>query len=220
MFSPTLPGENQFNESCATRWSGEIFCVISLCFTLFVTRILVPEKYFFKFLFDLVLRVGFPAYYIYSFPSLNQFIAATFKKSILDPINVRRENASQVISNLTLRSAPPQIEINVWKYRNTNPISVESLYSGLTITFKKSGKRKRKCFWLWRDFFNSARLLTCVLAPLWPWEFFVASCQWHVRWAHEYCTKQGYRVHKTFRVAGRTDRSVLAHYPGWNGTKF
>ena len=114
-FSPTLPGDDQNNESCATilvDWSGEIFCVISLCFTLFVTRILVPEKYFFKFLFDLVLRVGFPAYYIYSFPSLNQFIAATFKKSILDPINSQRENASQVISNLTVRSAPPQIEVN------------------------------------------------------------------------------------------------------------
>ena len=68
-FSPVLPEEeNQIEARCAktSRWFGEIFCLMSFCsFTLGMTLIDPPIPVLFQFLFNLILKVGCPAFYIY-----------------------------------------------------------------------------------------------------------------------------------------------------------
>ena len=81
--SPTLPAENQYtNEKCLTKWIGEIFCGIFICFIIYAKQFLVADMYLFSFLFEFTLRVVFPAYYIYSFPSLSKYVSTYFKKNV------------------------------------------------------------------------------------------------------------------------------------------
>ena len=116
--SPTLPGSSQEEGQCATKFFGEIFCVILFCFFTYAGHFFDPDhvhdphQIFVPLLFSFTLKVGFPAYYIHSFPALNDFVSTHFKKNVLNPANELKENVSQVLSHVTLR-ASPQIDVNV-----------------------------------------------------------------------------------------------------------
>ena len=77
--SPTLPGTSTNRENSVTDWLGEIFCMIFLCFIIIAILFFDPQEYVIPFLFDSVLRVGFPAYYIYIFPSLYDYVFTSLK---------------------------------------------------------------------------------------------------------------------------------------------
>ena len=115
-FSPVLPEEeNQIEARCATtsRWFGEIFCLISFCsFTLGMTLIDPPIPVLFQFLFNLILKVGCPAFYIYCSPSHSVYVNTFFKKNVLNPINESKEIVSQFFSKFSFRQTP-QIDVNV-----------------------------------------------------------------------------------------------------------
>ena len=84
--------------------------MISICFLTFVIQFFDPQEYVIIFLFDSVMRVGFPAYYIYSFPPLYDYVSTSFKKNVVKPLKRRKENVRKLLSGLT-RS--PQIDIIV-----------------------------------------------------------------------------------------------------------
>ena len=110
--SPTLPGDNQAGCKCATKWFGEIFCVIIFSFISFATILFDPHDFFVPFLFDFTLRVGFPMYYIHSLPSLSQFMINHFNKNVISPIIDLKEHVDQVLRAITSRTSP-EIDVNV-----------------------------------------------------------------------------------------------------------
>ena len=112
MTSPTLPIPNTNRVTrCVTTWFGEIFCTIILCFVIVATRFFYPYKFVIVFLFDSVLRVGFPTYYIYSYPSLSNYVSNSFKKNALNPLKERKENVRKLLSSF---KRSPRIDVKVW----------------------------------------------------------------------------------------------------------
>ena len=69
-----------------------------------------PHEFVMPFLFDSVLRVGFPAYYIYSSPFLRHYVSTSFKKNALNPLKERKENVRQLLSGL---KRSPRIDVKV-----------------------------------------------------------------------------------------------------------
>ena len=69
-----------------------------------------PDEFVIPFLFDSVLRVGFPAYYIYSSPFLLDYVSTSFKKNALNPLKERKENVRQLLSGL---KRSPRIDVKV-----------------------------------------------------------------------------------------------------------
>ena len=112
--SPSLPGENQ-EDHWASKWFGEIFCVIFLCFVSFSRHFFDPHKVFIPFLFDFILRVGFPAFYIYNFPSLSlsNFVSTIFEKNVFAPIRELKEIVVDQAWNCVSSRGSPQIDVNV-----------------------------------------------------------------------------------------------------------
>ena len=113
MTSPTLPvpSTNRVKKYNVTPWLGEIFCMIFICFLIFGLKFFDPHEVLIPFLFDFVLRVGFPAYYIYSFPPLYGYVSTSFKKNVVRPLKERKENMRKFLNGLT--RSPPQIDIQV-----------------------------------------------------------------------------------------------------------
>ena len=69
-----------------------------------------PHEFVMPFIFDSVLRVGFPAYYIYSSPFLCDYVSSSFKKNALNPLKERKENVRQLLIGL---KRSPRIDVKV-----------------------------------------------------------------------------------------------------------
>ena len=115
-YSPTLLEDNQIEEEdhykCATRWFGEIFCILLFCSFILGVTLVEPPPVWLPFLFNLILKVGYPAFYIYSFPSLSVYVNTCFKKNVLNPIIETKEIVTHFLSKFSFRSSP-QIDVNV-----------------------------------------------------------------------------------------------------------
>ena len=111
MTSPTLPMPNANRVTrCVTPWLGEIFCTIFICCLIMRIQFFEPHNFVIPFLFESVLRVGFPAYYIYSSPFLFDYVSTSFKKNVLIPLKERKENVRQLLSSL---KRSPRIDVKV-----------------------------------------------------------------------------------------------------------
>ena len=113
-YSPTLPEDNQNEESWATRWSGEIFCFILFCSIVLGINFFYPQidwSTAFFILLNFILRVGFPAFYIYNFSPLKKYVIKLLKKKILIPFAQSKENVNCMGSNRMFRP-PPHNEID------------------------------------------------------------------------------------------------------------
>ena len=153
--SPTLPVPSTNRvQRCVTSWLGEIFCMIFICFLIIGIQFFDPQEYVIPFLFDSVLRVGFPAYYIYSFPPLYDYVSTSFKKNVVKPLKGRKENVRKLLSGLT-RS--PQIDITVW-ISNYDLCPFFETINLMKLTFKEINKYLTWYYW------NKIRVLMMLYA--------------------------------------------------------